>query len=165
VDRVGMVIPLNGGTARQPLPAGQTLRQFSPDGSRILYQFGDRQQTELGILALADSSTRRVTTTPVDGGLAQWTAGGGGLIFFPVGSDQPDYDGGPHEAVGGAEAVGYARERRAAMACSAVTAPSHTRSRAGVGAILTRTCALTIGTIRMLDRAIGFDTVVCSFLR
>lgn len=80
--QVGMVLPVDGGVGRQPLPPGQLFSQYSPDGSQVVYRFRDGNQADLGVLTLADGSTRRLTTTAANEGGAEWSPDGSEIVFL-----------------------------------------------------------------------------------
>lgn len=76
-----MLLPINGGPGRPLLEPGQTGGAWSPDGRQLTYSFRAGSATDLGILTLADGSTRRVTTTPASESGTEWSADGSTLVF------------------------------------------------------------------------------------
>jgi hypothetical protein len=76
-----MLLPLAGGEGRPLLPAGQTGQAWSPDGKEMVYRFLVGEAGDLGILTLADGSTRRITETPESEGGTEWSADGTTLVF------------------------------------------------------------------------------------
>jgi TolB protein len=76
-----MLFPAGGGAGRPLLPAGQNGVAFSPDGKQLLYEFREGDALDLAILTLADSSTRRITTTPESEDATEWSADGTTLVF------------------------------------------------------------------------------------
>ncbi len=61
--------------------AGQTGQAWSPDGKEMVYRFLVGDAGDLGILTLADGSTRRITETPESEGGPEWSADGSTLVF------------------------------------------------------------------------------------
>jgi Tol biopolymer transport system component len=79
--QVTMLLPINGGPGRQLLEPGQSAGAWSPDGRQLTYSFRAGSATDLGILTLADGSTRRITTTPASESGTEWSADGSTLVF------------------------------------------------------------------------------------
>ncbi|TFG42366.1 MAG: hypothetical protein E4H41_11020, partial [Gemmatimonadales bacterium] len=76
-----MLLPLNGGEGRPLLEPGQFGQAWSPDGKEMVYGFLVGEAGDLGILTLADGSTRRITETPENEGRTEWSADGSTLVF------------------------------------------------------------------------------------
>lgn len=76
-----MLLPVDGGPSRPLLPPRQAGNAWSPDGSQLVYTFRDGDATDLAVLTLADSSTRRITTTPENEQGAEWSADGSTIVF------------------------------------------------------------------------------------
>ena len=80
--QVTMLLPINGGAGRRLLEPGQQARAWSPDGRQLVYSFRAGDALDLGILTLADGSTRRITTTPESENNPVFSADGNTLVFF-----------------------------------------------------------------------------------
>jgi Tol biopolymer transport system component len=76
-----LLLSLNGGEGRPLLEPGQTGQVWSPDGKEMVYRFLVGEAGDLGILTLADGSTRRITETPESEGGTEWSADGSTLVF------------------------------------------------------------------------------------
>lgn len=79
-----MLLPLGGGQGRAILERNQLPVAWSKDGRQLLFQYTRNPPFDLGILNLADGSTRRVTQTPASENGTEWSADGSTLVFRRV---------------------------------------------------------------------------------
>ena len=76
-----MLVSLSSGEARPVLGHLEGSADWSPDGGRLLYEFGV-SPSDLAILTLADSAVRRLTDTPdLDETDAVWSPDGETIVF------------------------------------------------------------------------------------
>lgn len=79
-----MLLKTDGSGGRVLLPPEQTSLWWSSDGKWLVYSLSSGGATDLGMMNLADGTTRRLTTTPQSEEGAELTADGKTLIFRRV---------------------------------------------------------------------------------
>ena len=79
-----MLLPLRGGPGRRLLEPNQPVGSFSPDGRQLYFVYSQQAPYDLGILNLADGSTRRITNTPESEEGTEWSPDGSALVFTRV---------------------------------------------------------------------------------
>ena len=67
-----VILSVKSGASRPILGKDESAGPWSPDGKQLLYYFGS-PSADLGILNLADGTTRRLTNTPASEGSTQWS--------------------------------------------------------------------------------------------
>jgi TolB protein len=79
------LISTRTGQGRQILGKGDLAKDFSRDGTQLLYSFGS-PNADLGLLTLKDGSMRRLTDTPENegwfGAPVRWTGDGKTIVFI-----------------------------------------------------------------------------------
>jgi dipeptidyl aminopeptidase/acylaminoacyl peptidase len=83
-DIQSMLLPLAGGRGRAILEKNQLALAWSPDGRQLLFRYTRNPPFDLGILTVADGSTRRITNTPESEEGPEWSADGSTLVFRRV---------------------------------------------------------------------------------
>ncbi len=76
-----MILPAAGGAGRVILGASDQVGNWSKDGRTLLYETGPSASRDLGVLNVADGTTRRLTTTPEEEGGAEFTPDGNSVVF------------------------------------------------------------------------------------
>jgi Tol biopolymer transport system component len=76
-----MILPAAAGAGRVILGSNDQVSNWSKDGKSLLYETGPSASRDLGILNLADGTTRRLTTTPESEGGAEFTPDGKSVVF------------------------------------------------------------------------------------
>ena len=76
-----MILSANGGGGRVILKPGELVGKWSNDGASVLYQMNSGGATDLGVLHIADGTTRRLTTTREDESSAEFTPDGKTVVF------------------------------------------------------------------------------------
>jgi Tol biopolymer transport system component len=79
-----MLLPLSGGPGRRLLEPNQGVGSFSPDGRQLTFVYSQQAPYDLGLLNLADGSTRRITNTPESEEGTEWSPDGSALVFTRV---------------------------------------------------------------------------------
>lgn len=76
-----MILPATGGAGRPILKPNEYVGDYSHDGKFLLYQTPVGGASDLGLLTVADGTTRRLTTTPEAESGARFTADGKTIVF------------------------------------------------------------------------------------
>jgi Tol biopolymer transport system component len=79
--QVVMILPVAGGTGRTILKPNDVVSAWSNDGKWMVYQADAGGETDLGLLNVADGTTRRLTTTPESEYEATFTPDGKTIVF------------------------------------------------------------------------------------
>ena len=79
--QVAMILPAGGGAGRKVLKANEGVLAWSNDGKWMLYLTTVAGETDLGLLNVADGTTRRLTTTPESEYDASFTPDGKTVAF------------------------------------------------------------------------------------
>ncbi len=76
-----MILPTDGGPGRIILTPAEAATWWSPDGRSVLYSMTEGGSTDIGLLNLTDSSTRRLTQTPESESGPELTPDGRTVVF------------------------------------------------------------------------------------
>jgi Tol biopolymer transport system component len=76
-----ILVSFNGGGGRPLLKAEENPQAWSPDGRQLLYSFRAEGFSHLGILNLADGTTRQITNARGDDAGAEWSADDSTIVY------------------------------------------------------------------------------------
>jgi len=76
-----MILRTDGGPGRIILTPAESATWWAPDGQSVLYTLTEAGATDLGVLNLADNTTRRLTRTPEAEGGPEFTPDGRTVVF------------------------------------------------------------------------------------
>lgn len=76
-----LLVSFNGGGGRPLLKSDENPQAWSPDGRQLLYAFRAEGFRHLGILDVADGTTRQITSARANDAGAEWSADDSAIVF------------------------------------------------------------------------------------